>query len=46
MATRRFTGREAELARLQGHLDHVRKSGAGRMLALRGRRQIGKLPTG
>jgi len=42
MATRRFIGREAELARLQGHLDHVRESGAGRMLALRGRRQIGK----
>jgi uncharacterized protein len=39
---RRFIGREAELARLEGHLDHVRKSGAGRMLALRGRRQIGK----
>ena len=42
MAARRFIGREAELARLQGHLDHVRESGAGRMLALRGRRQIGK----
>ncbi len=42
MAVRRFIGREAELARLQGHLDHVRESGSGRMLALRGRRQIGK----
>jgi uncharacterized protein len=42
MATRRFIGRETELARLQGHLDHVRQSGSGRMLALRGRRQIGK----
>ncbi len=42
MSTRRFVGREAELAKLQGHLDHVRHSGSGRMLALRGRRQIGK----
>jgi uncharacterized protein len=42
MAARRFIGREAELARLEGHLDHVRENGAGRMLALRGRRQIGK----
>ncbi len=30
------------MARLQGHLDWVRDSGSGRMLALRGRRQIGK----
>jgi uncharacterized protein len=42
MAVRRFIGRKTELVRLQGHLDHVRRSGAGRMLALRGRRQIGK----
>ena len=42
MASKRFIGREAELARLEGHLDHVRESGTGRMLALRGRRQIGK----
>ncbi len=42
MSVRRFVGREAELARLQGHLDQVRASGSGRMLALRGRRQIGK----
>jgi uncharacterized protein len=39
---RQFVGREAELARLQGHLDEVARSGLGRMLALRGRRQIGK----
>jgi AAA+ ATPase superfamily predicted ATPase len=42
MARRRFIGRETELARLQEHLDQVRRSGSGRMLALRGRRQIGK----
>jgi AAA+ ATPase superfamily predicted ATPase len=42
MSVRRFVGREAELAKLQGHLDLVRDSGSGRMLALRGRRQIGK----
>ncbi len=42
MSARRFVGREAELARLQGHLDHVRHTGSGRMVALRGRRQIGK----
>jgi len=42
MSVRRFVGREVELARLQEHLDQVRDSGSGRMLALRGRRQIGK----
>lgn len=42
MSGRRFVGREAELARLQGHLDQVRRNRSGRMLALRGRRQIGK----
>lgn len=42
MSVRRFVGREAELAKLQEHLDQVRRSGSGRMLALRGRRQIGK----
>jgi AAA+ ATPase superfamily predicted ATPase len=42
MSTRRFVGREAELARLDDHLDWVRESGSGRMLAVRGRRQIGK----
>src|ERR1700744_2956179 len=42
MPGRHFVGREAELAALQGHLDAVASSGQGRMLALRGRRQIGK----
>lgn len=42
MDTRRFVGRGDELAKLRGRLDQVRKSGSGRMLALRGRRQIGK----
>ncbi|HSZ14215.1 MAG TPA: ATP-binding protein [Solirubrobacteraceae bacterium] len=42
MSARRFVGREVELATLADHLDHVRKSGSGRMLAIRGRRQIGK----
>ncbi len=42
MDTRRFVGREAELAALGEHLDQVRDRGSGRMLALRGRRQIGK----
>jgi len=42
MSTRRFVGRETELARLQAHLEEVRRNGSGRMLALRGRRQVGK----
>ncbi len=42
MPRQRFIGRERELARLREHLDHVTLSGSGRMLALRGRRQIGK----
>jgi len=42
VSVRRFVGRQAELAKLQEHLDQVRDSGSGRMLALRGRRQIGK----
>jgi len=42
MSARGFVGREEELAKLEEHLDHVRQSGSGRMLALRGRRQIGK----
>lgn len=42
MSTKRFVGREAELAKLQEHLREVARSGSGRMLALRGRRQIGK----
>lgn len=42
MPAKRFIGRETELVRLREHLDHVARSGSGRMLALRGRRQIGK----
>jgi uncharacterized protein len=42
MDPRRFVGREAELASLQAHLDSVSESGSGRMLAVRGRRQVGK----
>lgn len=42
MPTRRFVGRNTELATLNRHLDAVRKSGAGRMIAMRGRRQVGK----
>jgi uncharacterized protein len=42
MDTRRFVGRGQELAALTRHLDHVRNSGSGRMLCLRGRRQVGK----
>lgn len=37
-----FWGRERELGRLQDELDAVVRSGRGRMLALRGRRQSGK----
>jgi hypothetical protein len=40
--TRRFVGREVELARLAGYLERVRESRSGRMVALRGLRQIGK----
>jgi uncharacterized protein len=42
MRTKDFVGREVELAKLHDRLDEVRRSGSGRMLALRGRRQIGK----
>lgn len=42
MTERRFVGREAELTRLREHLERVAQTGAGRMLAVRGRRQIGK----
>ncbi|MFO8075912.1 MAG: AAA family ATPase [Egibacteraceae bacterium] len=35
-------GRTRELQRLRGELDEVHASGSGRMLALRGRRQVGK----
>jgi uncharacterized protein len=37
-----FWGRARELQRLHDELDRVRASGSGRMLALRGRRQVGK----
>jgi uncharacterized protein len=37
-----FWGRQRELARLRAELDEVIASGQGRMLAVRGRRQVGK----
>jgi AAA+ ATPase superfamily predicted ATPase len=37
-----FWGRTRELQRLHDELGHVRTSGIGRMLAIRGRRQVGK----
>ena len=42
MASRGFIGRDSEMAELRAHLEFVQERGAGRMLALRGRRQIGK----
>ncbi len=39
---REFWGRSHELAALQADLDQVRRTGRGRMLAIRGRRQSGK----
>ena len=42
MDRRDFVGREEELARLRGHLDRVRRTGRGRLLSVRGRRQVGK----
>jgi uncharacterized protein len=42
MPTKAFVGREPELAALGEHLHRVRERGSGRMLAIRGRRQIGK----
>jgi uncharacterized protein len=42
MPRRRFIGRNTELAALESHLDAVRTSGSGRMIAMRGRRQVGK----
>lgn len=39
---RRFFGRRDVLAALTGHLDAVRRSRSGRIVALRGRRQVGK----
>ncbi len=40
--SRRFVGRRAELARLRAHLDAVMRTGSGRLLSVRGRRQVGK----
>ncbi len=37
-----FVGRAADLATLAKHLANVERTGRGRMLALRGRRQVGK----
>lgn len=37
-----FWGREPDIAALQADLEEVRRSGRGRMLAMRGRRQCGK----
>ncbi|KQV03319.1 MULTISPECIES: ATP-binding protein [unclassified Kitasatospora] len=37
-----FYGRQAVLRQLSGHLDAIRDQGTGRMLAVRGRRQVGK----
>jgi len=37
-----FIGRGRDLARLHDHLSMVRSSGSGRLLAVRGRRQVGK----
>lgn len=37
-----FVGRRAEMAALDAELERVRESGAGRLLVLRGRRQVGK----
>lgn len=38
----RFVGRHADLGRLTAALDRLSRSGAGQMLAVRGRRQVGK----
>lgn len=45
MSTRRtdaFVGREAELARLTGILERVKRTGGGAMVSIRGRRRVGK----
>jgi AAA+ ATPase superfamily predicted ATPase len=42
MTAKGFIGRDAELAVLDQHLAGVRERGRGRMLTLRGRRQVGK----
>lgn len=38
----RFIGRERELAQLHAIIEDVRRTGSGRLLALRGRRRVGK----
>jgi AAA+ ATPase superfamily predicted ATPase len=42
MALAPFVGRSAELERLQRHLQAVARDGQGRLLSVRGRRQVGK----
>ena len=42
MATSEFFGRERELAALDAELRNASASGAGRLIAVRGRRQVGK----
>jgi AAA+ ATPase superfamily predicted ATPase len=42
MPTSEFFGRERELAALDAELRNVSASGAGRLIAVRGRRQVGK----
>jgi uncharacterized protein len=37
-----FVGRAEDFARLQEHLDVVKQTGAGRLVVVRGRRQVGK----
>lgn len=37
-----FVGRAPELARLESHLDQVQETGQGLLVAIRGRRQVGK----
>jgi hypothetical protein len=37
-----FTGRRAELEMISKRVDHIRRTGEGRSMAIRGRRQIGK----
>lgn len=42
MMVREFWGRRRELTRFDRELDAIRRSGEGRMVAVRGRRQAGK----
>jgi hypothetical protein len=42
MSAAGFIGRESEIAELEAHLAFVQARSAGRMVAMRGRRQIGK----